>query len=74
MSTKKLTKGQRRAKGNQNARKHDKYVRNRPQRLLKRKNELKLIKYKIEKKQMEEINKLIRGDKKIKEEGGFINK
>ena len=74
MRTKKLTKGQRRAKGNQNTRKHDKYVRNRPQRLLKRKKKLELNIYQEKKKYMEEIDKLIKGDKKIKEEGGFINK
>lgn len=67
----KSTKGQRRKKGQQNSRKHNKMVKHRPDRILKRKKQLELIMYQTRKKQLEEINKIIKEQSPKKEEVGI---
>lgn len=74
MRRNKLTRGQRRAEGQQNSKKHDKYSRNRPNRILKRKKILELVQYQDKKKYMEEISKAIKERQPLKTEGGFENK
>ncbi len=72
---KKLTLTQRKRRGQQQKKKHDKYVRNRSKRLLEFKKIKKLEPYRNHKKQLEEIQELVKkqSDNK-KQEGGLVNK